>query len=140
MWNETGHGEWRSKMRKKLTYLCCLLVVIVGISSCRSYVGYDFYPGTPRFDRTHPERVLLLRNRPRRNYIELGEVWIRPKPRMSRYFVENKLREKASRMGADAVVITVDESFRDRVAVRRYRRGTMVYHERLIVGVAIRFR
>jgi hypothetical protein len=38
------------------------------------------------------------------------------------------------------VVITVDESFRDRVAVRRYRRGTMVYHERLIVGVAIRFR
>jgi hypothetical protein len=83
---------------------------------------------------------LLLRNRPQRNYIELGEVWIRPKPRMSRYFVESMLREKAARMGADALVITVDEYFRDHVAVRRYRRGTMAYYERLILGVAIRFR
>lgn len=140
MWSETGYAEWRSKMRKNLIFLCVLLAGIAGISSCRSYVGYDFYPGTPHFDRTHPDRVLLLRNRPRRNYIELGEVWIRPKPRMNRYFVENKLREKAARMGADALVITVDEYFRDRVAVRRYRQGTMIYRERLIVGVAIHFR
>jgi hypothetical protein len=140
MWSETGHGEWRTKMRKNLTILCGLLIVIAGISSCRPYVGLDLYPGTPRFERTHPDHVRLIRHRPQRNHIELGEVWIRPKPRMSRYFVENKLREKAARMGADALVITVDEYFRDRVAVRRYRRGTMVYYERLIVGVAIRFR
>jgi hypothetical protein len=127
-------------MRKKLTFLCVLIIGIVWISSCRPYVGYDFYPATPRFKRTHPDRVLLLRNQPRKNHIELGEVWIRPKPRMSRYFVESKLREKAARMGADALVITVDEYFRDRVAVRRYGRGTMIYRERLIVGVAIRFR
>lgn len=127
-------------MRKKLIYLCFLLVVIVAISSCRSYVGYDFYPGAPHFDRTHPERVLLLRNRPRRDYIELGEVWIRPRPRMGRYYVESMLREKTARMGADALVITVDEYFRDRVAYHRYGRGTMIYRERLIVGVAIRFR
>ena len=126
-------------MRKNLTFLCVLILVIAGISSCRSYVGFDFYRGAPRFDRTHPDHVMLIRHQPRRNYIELGEVWIRPKPRMSRYFVENKLREKAARLGADALVITVDEYFRDRVAVRRYRRGTMVYYERLIVGVAIRF-
>lgn len=43
-------------------------------------------------------------------------------------------------MGADALVITVDEYFRDHVAVHRYGRGTMIYRERLIVGVAIRFR
>jgi hypothetical protein len=140
MWNKKGYGERRSRMRKKLTFLCVLLVGIVGISSCRSYVGYDFYPGTPHFERTHPDRVLLLRNRPQRNHIELGEVWIRPKRRMSRYFVGSMLREKAARMGADALVITVDEYFRDHVAVHRYGRGTMIYRERLIVGVAIRFR
>ncbi len=127
-------------MRKKLNFLCAFLVITAWFSSCRPYVGFDFYPGTPRFERTHPDRVILLRSRPRRNHIELGEVWIRPKPRMSRYFVENKLREKAARMGADALIITVDEYFRDRVAVRRYRRGMMIYRERLIVGVAIRFR
>ncbi len=126
-------------MRKNLIFLCALLIVIAGISSCRPYVGLDFYPGTPRFERTHPDRVMLIRHRPQRNHIELGEVWIRPKPRMSRYFVENKLREKAARMGADAVVITEDTYFPNRVAYRRYRRGTMIYRERFIAGVAIRF-
>jgi hypothetical protein len=127
-------------MRKNLTFLFILFITITGISSCRSYLGFEFFPGAPRFERTHPDRVLLLRNRPRRDHIDLGEVWIRPKPRMSRYFVESKLREKAARMGADALVITVDEHFHDRLAVRRYRRGTMVYPEMLILGVAIRFR
>lgn len=140
MWNETGYGEGRSKMRKSLAFFCSLIVLIAGISSCRPYVGHDFYPGTPRFAPTHPDSVLLLRNQPRRNHIKLGEVWIRPEPGMSRYFVEYKLRKKAARMGADAVVITEDTNLRNRVAVRRYGRGTMIYHERLIIGVAIRFR
>ncbi len=137
---KTGHGERRSKMRRNLTLLCALLVVAAGISSCRSYAGFELYPGTPHFARTHPDRILLIERRPRKSHIELGEVWIRPEPWMDRYFVEYKLRKKAARMGADAVVITVDEYLRDRVAYSYYRRGTMIYRERLIVGVAIRFR
>jgi hypothetical protein len=129
-------------MRKKmnLMLLFALLVIIAGISSCRSYGGYEFYPQTPRFARTHPSQVMLIKNRPQRGHIELGEVWIRPEPWMSRYYVENKLRKKAARMGADAVLVTVDKYDRDRRAYRYYRRGTMIYPERLIVGVAIRFR
>lgn len=83
---------------------------------------------------------MLIKRRPRRGYIELGHVWIRPKPWMDSYHVEKKLRKKAARMGANAVVITVDEYSRNRVSYRRYRRGTTIYRERRIGGVAIRFR
>lgn len=129
-------------MRKKinLILLCALLAAMAGISSCRPYVGYRFYPGTPHFARTHPDHVMLIKHRPRKNHIELGNVWIRPEPWMDRYFVEYKLRKKAARMGADAVVITEDKHFRDRLAYRYYRGGTMIYHDRFISGVAIRFR
>jgi hypothetical protein len=43
-------------------------------------------------------------------------------------------------MGADAVVINEDKYFRNRRARRYYGRGTLIYRERLIGGVAIRFR
>jgi len=127
-------------MRKNLILLTALLVITAGISSCRPYAGHRFYPGTPRFARTHPDHIILVKRRPQRSYIELGQVWIRPEPWMDRYFVEYKLRKKAARMGADAVVITEDTNFRNRVAIRRYGRGTMIYRERFISGVAIRFR
>jgi hypothetical protein len=127
-------------MRKNLTLLCALLVVVAALSSCRPYAGSRFYPGAPHFARTHPDHVMLIKRRPQRNHIELGNVWIRPEPWMDRYFVEYKLRKKAARMGADAVVITEDKEFRDRVAYRYYRHGTMIYRERFIGGIAIRFR
>jgi hypothetical protein len=128
------------KKRMNPILLGILLAALAGISSCRSYAGYEFYPGTPHFHRSHPGLVMLIERRPRRSHIELGEVWIRPEPWMSRYYVENKLRKKAAKMGADAVVITMDKYARDRMSYRYYRRGTMIYPERLIVGVAIRFR
>lgn len=127
-------------MRRKLMLACSLFILAGALSSCRPYAGFRFYPGTPHFSRTHPNQVMLIKRRPRRGYIELGQVWIRPEPWMDRYHVEKKLRKKAARMGADAVVITVDEYSRNRVAYRRYRRGTMIYRERRIGGVAIRFR
>lgn len=129
-------------MRKKmnLILLCAFLASVAGISSCRPYAGFQFYARTPRLARTHPNQVMLIKTRPRRSHIELGEVWIRPDPRMSRYLVEKKLRKKAARMGADAVVIVEDRYARNRVSVRRYKRGTMIYRKRYIGGIAIRFR
>jgi len=129
-------------MRKKmnLILLGALLIAVAGITSCRPYAGFQFYARTPRFARTHPNQVMLIQTRPRRSYIELGEVWIRPEPRMSRRSVEKKLRKKAARMGADAVVVVEDRYARNRVSARRYKRGTMIYRERRIGGIAIRFR
>ena len=117
-----------------------ILILIAGTFSCRPYAGAKLYPGTPHFARTHPDHVMLIKRRPKRNHIELGNVWIRPEPWMDRYFVEYKLRKKAARLGADAVVIIEDKYFRNRAAYRHYRGGTMIYRERFIGGVAIRFR
>lgn len=127
-------------MRKKLTLVCSLFFLAGVLSSCRPYVGSRFYPNTPHFAKTHPDHVMLIKRRPKKSHIELGNVWIRPEPWMDRYFVEYKLRKKAAKMGADAVVITEDKHFRNRVAYRYYRHGTMIYRERFIGGVAIRFR
>lgn len=129
-------------MRKKmnLILLGALLAAAAGICSCRPYVGSRLYPRTPHMAQTHPDHVILIKHRPQRSHIQLGEVWIWPEPWMDRYFVEHMLRKKAARMGADALVITDDKYFRNQLVYRRYRRGAMVYHERFIRGVAIRFR
>ena len=127
-------------MKRNLALITGLVMILGGLSSCYRYVGSRHYPGVPRLGRTHPDYVELLRKEPRRDHIPLGEVWMKPEPDMSRYFVEYKLKEKAAKMGADALIITVDEYFGGRVASRRRRQGRIVYQERLIVGVAISFR
>jgi len=112
--------------------------VLAGISCYRPY-GLRLYPDAPRFAPTDPAQVELLRREPRRDHIRLGEVWIKPSPRMGRHYVEGVLREKAARLGADALVIVEDRVFREGV-VYNYWRGPMVVYDRRIIGVAIRFR
>jgi len=124
----------------KARHLCLFLlaVLLLGAVSCYRPYGYRFYPDTPRFAPTHPAGVDLLRREPRREHLRLGEVWIRPDPRMDRFYVEGVLREKAARMGADALVIVADKFFRDGV-VFNYWRGPRAVYDRHIVGIAIRY-
>ncbi len=127
-------------MKKNWTILLAFLVMMAGLSSCRPYAHarLDLYSRSPRFARTHRNHVMLIKRWPRGGYIELGYVSIKIKPRMDRFQVEKKLRKKAARMGADAVVITMEGYSSRRMATRRYGRGTMVYRERRVGGVAIR--
>lgn len=126
-------------MKAKWLSMLFLGVFTLAIASCYRPYGYKFYPGVPHFSPTNPAHVDLLRREPRRNHIRLGEVWIRPDPRMERYHVEGILREKAAAMGADALVIVADRFFREGV-VFNYWRGPMSVYESQIVGIAIRFR
>jgi hypothetical protein len=134
--NENRGGK--AMKAKWMSMLFLGVFTLVTVSCYRPY-GYRFYPDVPRFSPTNPARVDLLRREPRRNHIRLGEVWIRPSPRMERYYVEGMLREKAAAMGADALVIVVDRFFREG-AVFNYWRGHRDVYERHIVGIAIRFR
>jgi hypothetical protein len=111
---------------------------MIGALSCYRPYGYRFYPQTPRFAPTHPADVDLLRREPRRDHIRLGEVWIRPTARMDRFEVEGILRERAARMGADALVIVADRFFRDGI-VYNYWHGARPVYRRQIVGIAIRY-
>ena len=126
-------------MRRNFAVVLKIFIIAIALSSCRPYVGSRLYPGAPRFAKTHPDQVMLIERRPRRNHIALGQVWIRPEPWLDRYFVEYKLQKKAAKMGADAVIIVEDKEFRNSRVYRRYGRGTMVYREGFIGGIAIRF-
>ena len=125
-------------MRTRHLSMFLLAVSLLGFVCCYRPYGYRFYPDAPRFAPTNPGGVDLLRREPRREHIRLGEVWIRPDPRMDRFYVEGVLREKAARMGADALVIVADRFFRDGV-VFNYWRGPRVVYDRHIVGIAIRY-
>ncbi|HEX9902000.1 MAG TPA: hypothetical protein VGB72_03970 [Acidobacteriota bacterium] len=125
---------------KLLVLLLAMALAIVGFSACYSYMGHRYYLNTPSFAPTNPGHVQLLRHEPKRQHIQLGEVWIRPEPGMSSHFVENSLRERASAMGADALVIVEDRYFNRYVGRYSYWHGHRAYRERDIVGVAIRYR
>ena len=114
------------------------VVLMAGLVACYHPYGYRFYPG-PRFAPTNPASVELLRREPRREHIQIGEVWIKPDPGMSRAYVEGVLREQTAALGGDALVIVVDRVYREGVAYNYWRGAVPVYEVR-IVGVAIRFR
>ncbi len=126
-------------MKAKWIPALILALLLPSVTACYRHSGYHFYPHTPRFEPTDPARVDLLRREPRQDHIRLGEVWIRPTWHMDRYYVEGVLRERAARMGADALVIVADRYFREGY-VRSYWRGRRSISARQIVGIAIRYR
>ena len=125
--------------RNHVVILSAALFAILGLSACYSYMGQRYYLNTPNFAPTNPAQVRLLRREPNRAHVQLGEVWIRPEPGMSAYYVEDRLRERAAAMGADALVIVVDRYFH-RYVVHDWWYGRRAYRERDILGIAIRYR
>ncbi|MGZ5439837.1 MAG: hypothetical protein ACXWFJ_08300 [Candidatus Aminicenantales bacterium] len=126
-------------MKTKWIPALILAMLLPSVAACARYSGYHYYPHTPRFGPTDPARVDLLRREPRRDHIRIGEVWIRPTRQMDRYYVEGLLRDRAARMGADALVIVADRYFQEGV-VYNYWRGARSVNARQIVGIAIRYR
>lgn len=126
-------------MKMKRLSIMLLATLLLGVVACYRPYGARFYPDVPRFAPTNPPSVELLRREPRRDHIALGEVWIRPRYHMDRFYVESMLREKAAAMGADALVIVRDRYYREGV-VYSYWRGPRRVYSRHIVGIAIRYK
>ncbi len=124
-------------MRNKVIVLALLAAVLI---SC-SPVHIRMFPGAGRFPATSPQSVDLLRREPPRPHIAFAEIVYKPSPSASRHEVDWVLRERAARIGADAVIIEVDNIYRESVWLSSYRRGRVIpQYERSIVGVAIRYR
>ncbi len=124
-------------MRSKIIVLILLAAVLVSCSPVRVHM----YRGAPHFRPTSPQSVDLLRREPPRPHIAFAELVYKPSPRASRHEVDWVLRERAARIGADAVIIEVDNIYRESVWLSPYRRGRRYpSYDRVIVGIAIRYR
>ncbi len=125
-------------MKLKLFLTIVLLIgIIIG---CGPRVYIHHYSDVPKLESIPPQYVKLLRYEPKKPHIKVGEIVFYPEPGMDAYYVENLLKERTGRMGADALVIVEDKFFK-RAVVEDYfwYRKHIIYRERVIVGVAIKF-
>lgn len=99
------------------------------------------YAGAPRFTRSDPDAVEILREEPKQPNERLGEIIIdasvEPSPPISD--VEQRLREEAGRLGADAVVIVYD-GIEPVAFINPWWGGTArAIDGRKLIGVAIKY-
>jgi len=117
-----------------------VMILLLSLVFCGPPVRIKRYPVSASFAPTAAESVTILRHQPRRPHIQLGEVIVDPSPSTPREEVQWILRREAARLGAHAVVVVVDNVYRRQVVGRRWWRRVRVVRDRVIVGIAIRYR
>ena len=101
-------------MKRKLDVLFILLVAIFGsvmlLAGCAAVVPVRIVPaeGTPHYPPTDPASVTVLRSEPPRPFETLGQVVLDPGHTLPVPEMEQKLRQAAASMGANAVFIISD--------------------------------
>ena len=100
--------------------------------------------GAPRFPPSDPARVQIVRVEPQRAHDRLGDIVVDastdPAPPVEK--IEAKLRDEASKLGADAVVVVYDrvQPTAAYVSGPRWDRSIQAVTGRKVVGVAIKYR
>jgi len=100
--------------------------------------------GAPRFPPSDPARVQILRAEPPRAHDRLGDIVVDastdPAPPIEK--IEAKLRDEASKLGADAVVVVYDrvQPTAAYVSGPLWDRSIQAVTGRKVVGVAIKYR
>jgi len=100
--------------------------------------------GAPRFPPSDPARVQILRTEPQRAHDRLGDILVDastdPAPPIEK--IEAKLRDEASKLGADAVVVVYDrvQPTAAYVSGPLWDRSIQSVTGRKVVGVAIKYR
>ncbi len=130
------------KRNATLAPLVLAFVLLPLLAAC-STVSIDTkqYLGLPTYPPTDPATVEILRQPPVRPHERLGEIVAEPSGSPPVSEIENKLRQAAAKIGANAVVIVADRTERMGTVVSGPwwgRRIDQVYG-RVIVGVAIRY-
>jgi hypothetical protein len=125
------------------TLISAVLGGILLLGGC-SYVSVQSheYLGVPKYPPTDPAAIEILHAPPKEPCDRIGEITLEPQGSPSTKDIEDKLRNRAAQMGADAVVIVADTTR----MMGAYWTGPwwdgQVYPEwgRVIVAVAIRYR
>ena len=125
------------------------IVALLTMAGCATTAGpgtvsisSNRYSGGRQYPQSDPAQVQLLRAGPTRPHVRLGEVTARPSGKsVSGEQIEDALRQAASEMGADAVVIVFDRTqATGAVATGNwYGQAVQPTADRVIVGVAIKY-
>jgi hypothetical protein len=128
---------------------CALLpIILVSFSTLMLLAGCSYvsvqsheYLGMPNFAPTDPAGIEILHAPPKKPSERIGEITLEPKGNPPTNEIEQKLRQEAAQMGANAVVIVMDSTR----MMGQYVTGPwwdgQIYPEwgRVIVAVAIRY-
>ena len=102
------------------------------------------YVGAPHFPPSDPAKVEILRTQPTRPHDQLGEIVVDastdPAPPVTE--VEQRLRQEAAKIGADAAVVVYDRIQPIGVFVTGgyWSRGVSTITGRKLVGIAIKYK
>ncbi len=133
-------------MKNKRMAIAAILLMIAAVLTTiagRNYVTVNTRPylGMPSYPPTDPASVEILRTEPLRPHERLGEITLEPQGSPSVTEMEQKLREAAAKMGANAAVLVADRTMRMGAVVTGpwYGRQVSPEFQRFIVAVAIRY-
>jgi len=133
--------KWKNKAKAIGAYLVLFLAVTLLLGGC-SFVSVNTRPylGVPTYPPTDPATVEILRTEPQQSCIQLGEIALEPTGNPPVAKMEQKLREAAAKMGANAAVLVVDRTMMMGAVVTGPWWGRQISpdYQRVIVAVAVR--
>ncbi len=125
----------------RLVLLGVALAAWLGAGCATVNVRTHPYLGGPTFAPSDPARVQILTAEPNRPKDRLGEIVLSIQGNPSRETLEKKLRKAGAEMGADAVIITQDQTHLYPVFYGGWWGGGVSQEaERGIVAVAVKFK
>jgi len=120
-----------------------ILTSLFFIAGC-SYVSVETrqYLGVPTYAPSDPSKIEILTAQPSRPAEKLGEIILQPQGNPPKEEMERKLREAASKLGADAAVIVADKTklMGGYVSGPWWNGEIIPQYGRVIIAVAIRYK
>ena len=132
----------KNKGKAILTALLSIAVILSLGTGCSTVsVSTNQYLGIPAYPPTNPASVEILRTEPLRPHERLGEITLEPQGDPPVTKIEEKMREAAAKMGANAAVLVVDRTMRMGAVVTGgwYGRQISPNFQRVIIAVAIKY-
>ena len=127
---------------RQLTWIAAVAALLVGAGCNTVSTSSTQYVGGPTFPPTNPTNVVILRTMPTRPHVRLGEIRAEPSSTsVDVTKIEEALRVKAAKMGADAAVVVVDrvQPIGAMVVGGYLNRSVEEIQGRVIVAVAIKY-
>jgi hypothetical protein len=119
------------------------LSMLLALTGCNTVsVNSHQYVGVQPYPPSDPALIQILRKKPTRPHVQLGEVRAEPaSEKVGVQKIETALRHAAAKMGADAIVIVFDRTEVTGALVSGSWHGGSIQRVtgRVIVGVAIKY-